>query len=364
MKFYLFPKNEERRKQWIVRVNRREPSGALWMPKSSARLCSEHFFGGEKSNDPNSVSYLPSVFPTAHVREPRQADFAREERRQRREADAAKQRQQVVSEQRELHERQDDLTDETTFVQDIVNEPPAVNALIQEAIITIEQETQTPMWFNKVMVVEGKSMIKCLTECPVATFVGPMVKNGPRVQFDCHYVSSKDKCTGIITRGDIIRTKSTGQQAKVVTKDVSTNISSTCMPFLELQDKQFSAFTGVTKPIFRFFLHRVGSGLQDSRSISREDKLLLVLVKLKCGSTFVNLASMFDISVSNVKKWFDQGFWALYSASEDLIVWLNKATVQARMPASFRALFPTTRAIIGKACNINTWPHRRRRPPL
>lgn len=75
VKFYTFPKDEARRQQWIVRVNRREPSGALWQPKSSARLCSEHFFGGEKSNDPDSVSYLPSIFPTVHVREPRQTDL-------------------------------------------------------------------------------------------------------------------------------------------------------------------------------------------------------------------------------------------------------------------------------------------------
>ena len=88
------------------------------------------------------------------------------------------------------------------------------------------------------------------------------------------------------------------------------------------------------------------SGLQDSRSISREDKLLLVLVKLKCGVTFVNLASMFDIAQCNVKKWFDQAFWPLHLATKDFIVWLNRASIQARMPVSFKGLFPTTRAII------------------
>ena len=89
IQFYRFPADNERRRQWIVKVNRKEPNGALWVPKTGARLCSEHFFGGKKSNDPSSLSYLPTVFPTAHVRQARATDFARTERRHRRDDEAA-----------------------------------------------------------------------------------------------------------------------------------------------------------------------------------------------------------------------------------------------------------------------------------
>ena len=66
--FYRFPVDPTRRERWLVRVNRREPSGALWTPGSSARLCSAHFVSGRKSDDPNDIDYLPAVFPTGHVR--------------------------------------------------------------------------------------------------------------------------------------------------------------------------------------------------------------------------------------------------------------------------------------------------------
>ena len=97
----------------------------------------------------------------------------------------------------------------------------------------------------------------------------------------------------------------------------------------------------------RFFLDRVGHNIADSPSICREDKLLLAIVKIKCDYTFSNLAAMFGIGQRSVKEHFDEAFWALYSASEDLVIWFNSATIRARMPPSFRACFPKTRAIIG-----------------
>lgn len=35
----------------------------IWEPKDWSRICSAHFEGGEKSNDPRKVSYNPTIFP-------------------------------------------------------------------------------------------------------------------------------------------------------------------------------------------------------------------------------------------------------------------------------------------------------------
>ena len=35
VEFYLFPKDQERRKQWILKVNRRMANGDLWQPRQS-----------------------------------------------------------------------------------------------------------------------------------------------------------------------------------------------------------------------------------------------------------------------------------------------------------------------------------------
>ncbi len=70
VKFHSFPKDEERKKLWILAVNRVDPKKRhkLWHPKTSDVICSEHFAGGKKSNVKESASYIPSVFPTNHLK--------------------------------------------------------------------------------------------------------------------------------------------------------------------------------------------------------------------------------------------------------------------------------------------------------
>ena len=88
IKFHVFPRDPERRMQWILAVKRTVPGkpGSLWQPKDSAVLCSEHFVNGKKSNDTNSPSYVPSIFPTHTLRANTASDLARTARRREREA--------------------------------------------------------------------------------------------------------------------------------------------------------------------------------------------------------------------------------------------------------------------------------------
>ncbi len=66
IKFHVFPKNEERKSKWIAAVRRSNPGKptALWNPGSSSVVCSAHFVGGKKSNDPGNPAYCPTIFPT------------------------------------------------------------------------------------------------------------------------------------------------------------------------------------------------------------------------------------------------------------------------------------------------------------
>ena len=63
-KFYRIPKEPERRRQWIAAVNRKN-----WQPSEYSWICSSHFVGGKKSNDPTSPAYSPSIFK--HIKSPR-----------------------------------------------------------------------------------------------------------------------------------------------------------------------------------------------------------------------------------------------------------------------------------------------------
>ena len=84
VKFYRFPKELSRRKKWILRVNRTEPNGSLWKPSINARLCSDHFVSGKKSDEPDDPDYEPSIFTTGHVKPKNSSDLARFDRRKRR----------------------------------------------------------------------------------------------------------------------------------------------------------------------------------------------------------------------------------------------------------------------------------------
>ena len=387
VKFYRFPKNEERCKKWIIKVNRLE-NGTLWNPRKHSRLCSEHFIGGAKNDDPSSLSYLPSLF--SHTSGPNHADMARSERRQRREHD----RKNALVECRRLDLREQ-LATEHELTENLATEDGEHNFDEQEIVsiadcdgwngleeetekvldsdvvendtvmfnedliidielespnfsygkkVTIHQKTQTPAWIDKPMEVKGQS--KYEFNGFFANEKLPATEKDPEVTFECHCVTSTEKGTAIITLGKVKKFKTTATLVKPTTKEASTNIRLKYLPILELQDTQFSGHTGITKQVFNLFLYRIGSDLEDSRSITREYKLILVLVKLKLDVTFQVLASMFNVSAKHAKNWFDTAFWALHSAIKDLVIWLSKPTIQARMPASFREHFPSTRAII------------------
>ena len=69
MSFYRFLKDPARRAMWISAVGRKN-----WMPNTYSWICSPYFASGEKSDDPLSAGYVPTLF--AHTGSP-QAESSR-----------------------------------------------------------------------------------------------------------------------------------------------------------------------------------------------------------------------------------------------------------------------------------------------
>ncbi|XP_074650275.1 uncharacterized protein LOC141905334 [Tubulanus polymorphus] len=72
--FYSIPlKPHERHKSWLGAIGK----GFDWVPTAHTRICSLHFVGGKKNNDPDSPSYIP----TLHLDLPVTEDETRRRRR-------------------------------------------------------------------------------------------------------------------------------------------------------------------------------------------------------------------------------------------------------------------------------------------
>ena len=61
IKFYRFPVDSDRRRQWVAFVSRRNEDGSPWQPKDGDRICSDHFILKQKSDIPTNPDYVPSI---------------------------------------------------------------------------------------------------------------------------------------------------------------------------------------------------------------------------------------------------------------------------------------------------------------
>ncbi len=79
--FFSFPtRDPEQRRLWIQAVNRKNPDGSLWQPSKYSKICCEHFTGKKWSRTRGHPDFVPSIFPTSHVRGKKESDVKRHER--------------------------------------------------------------------------------------------------------------------------------------------------------------------------------------------------------------------------------------------------------------------------------------------
>ena len=82
------------------------------------------------------------------------------------------------------------------------------------------------------------------------------------------------------------------------------------------------------------------------RKLSPKEEFVLTMVRLRTGMLTSVLADLFGISSSRVSQTFTTWINFLHQILKSLIKWPSKSKVQRHMPASFKKMYPNTRAII------------------
>ena len=112
-------------------------------------------------------------------------------------------------------------------------------------------------------------------------------------------------------------------------------------------DKQFISWFGIPKGIFYVLLDLIKENMtRRTYKLTPEDRLAIVLVKLKSGLSFLAMTSMFHVDELTISRNFYSCLELLYEESKDLIIWPTRSEIDNRMPESFQRKYPQTRCIL------------------
>ena len=230
---------------------------------SASRLCSAHFISA-KSNDPSSPDYVPTVFPTKHVKAKSQQDCDRAERRKGREQkqDEGPSQPSVSAQSQEGENTDSDPADNLEADADLEQIPAEE-----------EEHYDRELWNQAMAPIQlhyGVQTLKC--------------DENWSFSWVCETISATEKaCYASLPKNET-QTRSVQMQTRkiIVTeaREPEHSMSDAALPFLSFNNSQFIAFTGTSLTIFEFLSSHVGNRVTDSRSLSRELKLVLVLIKM------------------------------------------------------------------------------------
>ena len=295
--FYVIPVKAERRQAWVKAISR-----ANWVPKSSDRLCGQHFVQGKPSNDPTNVDYIPTRFKDSKRRlDQRQLDPERNERRIKRDK---------IREELESFE---DITAADSDVQ-VCKERTETDQL-RDRILQLE---------NKVEELEKKYklMDTQVQELHAENFALRETISDYTIQSTCtvlENIKDNDKKVKFYT----------GLPTYLVFMSL----------FEYLQPKVQQARAGLT----RVPVEHQGKGRK--HILQPIEEYLAVLMRLRLGLLLEDTADRFGVSISTMGRVFT--LWVNVASAQMPVIfpWPSRQQIQATTPKQFLP-YPNTRIII------------------
>lgn len=112
-------------------------------------------------------------------------------------------------------------------------------------------------------------------------------------------------------------------------------------------DKRTKFFTGLaTFAHLDVLFNHLQPYFPNTTCISQFEAFLLTLMKLRLGTTFIDLSYRFDISENTVSRLFHQYLFVMYEKMRSLIIWPERESLSKTMPVNFKIKYQNKTAVI------------------
>ncbi|KAL7297534.1 hypothetical protein TKK_0009894 [Trichogramma kaykai] len=287
--------------------------GSDWTPKPNDRISSAHFAGNIKSSSELSPSYFPTIFPHSYIK-------------------------------KNLEQQFQDINRHNRFVKRRLNKVSLSNG----PKILILNDTS-----RSVIVNDHQSMKQ--TDADVNVSIDNAVVQEIEMENlysnqECQVEYVQNTCHTMIPNRRIMKDKSFGTSKEFIDSSTQCDLSSDeCDKHFNgyssiKTDDQLSGLAGVSKKNFEFLLSAVP--VSDKYVITKENRLLIFLMKLKLGLTFPAINASFGVHRTTISRLFFSLLNHLATETKDLVYWPEKSLVQVTMPDCFKPEYSNTRVII------------------
>ncbi|XP_043190912.1 uncharacterized protein LOC122394111 [Amphibalanus amphitrite] len=300
--FYRFPKDNDRLNAW-VRATRRKN----FVPGAGARICSKHFITGAPVSEKGSPDWVPSVFnfpSSQHASNVGIGGVKRAERAQQRSA----QKQHASLHLSASSGDQDEMcTAEEPVSQVSIEEARAAEALLEMSAATGTREVgcnTDGTWGEN-----HKTVVSALLD---------------RIhKLEAEVTSLKEECEQLLN-----------------------SKKHNSFETLKENEEEFKFYTGFPSlAMFMWFVRVLclGCDLSKISRLSVHNMVLMVLMKLRLGTTNQDLAWRFGVSRSLVSKIVQGTLSPMAAMCRRLIIWPSRESIQANLPLCFR--YPELRKV-------------------
>lgn len=111
-------------------------------------------------------------------------------------------------------------------------------------------------------------------------------------------------------------------------------------------DREMLDLAGISMNNFNFLIKKIQSTEKENFKISLQNRLLILLIKLKTGLSFSAIAFFFSIDRNTVSRIFHTLLGQVAAITTNLVFWPTKQVVQSTMPKCFYPDYVNTRVII------------------